>query len=413
MNHFVGLLGIFAFIGVAWLFSENRGRFPWRTVLTGLGLQAVLAWLILRTRAGEAFFERLDALFRRLMGFSAEGTAMVFGPLANPQLLAEKWGSENAFLFAVSVTGTIILVSALSSLLYHYGLLQMIVRAMALVMRRVMGASGSESLAAAANIFMGQTEAPLLVRPYLASMTRSEIMALMTGGMATIAGGVLAAYVGFGISPGHLLTASVMSAPASLMMAKIMVPETDACGAGDVTGIPVEKSTVNGLDALCQGASEGMKLAVNVMAMLMAFVALVSMSNWLLSRGLGLAGIEEARPLQLLLGWINAPFAWLMGVPWKDCLTVGGILGERIVLNEFVGYLSLSRERSLQPESVVITTYALCGFANFASIAIQIGGIGALAESRRAVLAGLGLKAMTAGILACYCTAGIAGLLVR
>lgn len=413
MNPPAGLLGICVFIGVAWLFSENRRLFPWRTVLAGLGLQVALAWTILRTRAGEAVFERLDALFRRLMLFSSEGTAMVFGPLANPELLAEKWGSENAFLFAVSVTGTIILVSSLSSLFYHYGILQMVVRCLAAVMRLVMRTSGCESLAAAANTFMGQTEAPLLVRPYLAGMTRSELMALMTGGMATIAGGVMAAYVGFGISPGHLLTASVMSAPAALLMAKVMVPETEASGAAGTASCQVEKSAVNGLDALCQGAAEGMKLSVNVMAMLMAFAALVAMSNWLLSKGLLVAGIEEARPLQLVLGWVNAPFAWLMGVPWTDCLVVGGILGERIVLNEFVGYLSLSRMKALQPGSVVITTYALCGFANFASIAIQIGGIGALAESRRAVLAGLGLKAMMAGVLACYCTASIAGLLLR
>jgi CNT family concentrative nucleoside transporter len=235
----------------------------------------------------------------------------------------------------------------------------------------------------------------------------------MIGGMATIAGGVLAAYVSFGISPGHLLTASVMCAPASLMFAKILLPETEVSDTADGTGREIERETVNGLDAVCHGASDGMKLALNVMAMLIAFVALVAMANYLFSFSLARIGIADPKPLQTLLGWVNAPFAWLMGIQWKDCQTIGSILGERIVLNEFIGYLSLSKAQDLHPDSITITTYALCGFANFASIAIQIGGIGALAESRRADLARLGFKAMIGGLLACYCTACIAGLMVR
>jgi concentrative nucleoside transporter, CNT family len=380
---------------------------------TGLALQFVVGWLILRTEAGAKFFGGLDDAFRRLLGFANEGVAMVFGPLANHDLLVEKWGPANAFLFAVTVTGTIVFVSALSSLLYHYGILQLVVRGVAWGMRRVMGTSGSESLAAAANIFMGQTEAPLVIKPYLATMTRSELMALMVGGMATIAGGVLAAYVSFGISAGHLLTASVMSAPASLLMAKILLPEAEASDTASGTQRVIERETVNGVDALCRGASDGMKLAINVMAMLIAFVAVVALANHLISLGLSAVGLDVATPLQLVLGWVNAPFAWLMGVPWEDCRVVGGILGERIVLNEFIGYLSLSKATGLQPESVTIAVYALCGFANFSSIAIQIGGIGALAENRRQDLARLGLKAMVGGLLACYCTACIAGLLAR
>jgi CNT family concentrative nucleoside transporter len=407
------ILGIVTFLALAWVLSERRDLFPRRTVVAGLALQVFLGLLILRTSAGAWFFAQADAVFQKLLGYAAEGTAMVFGPLANAKLMAEKWGPENGFLFAVTITGTIVLVSALSSLLYHYGILQQIVRGMAWGMRRLMGVSGCESLAAEANVFMGQTEAPLVIKPYLPTMTRSELLALMTGGMATIAGGVLAAYIALGISPGHLLTASVMSAPASLMIAKIMLPETEKPADLNPSAQNMPRETANGLDALCQGAGDGMKLAVNVLAMLIAFVAIVAMANGGLSALLALIGVEESRPLQLLLGWLNAPFAWLMGVPWQDCPAIGSILGERIVLNEFIGYLSLSKAEQLQPRSLTIATYALCGFANFASIAIQIGGIGALVESRRAELARLGLRAMIGGLLACYCTASIAGLLTR
>lgn len=413
MNHGIGLLGILTFVTLAWLFSANRRRFPWRAAASGIVLQLLLGWCILRTDTGRWFFGRLDAAFNRLLGFSQEGVSMVFGPLANSQLLMDAWGKNNAFLFVVTVTGTIVLVSALSSLLYHYGVLQLIVRGVAWVMRRVMGTSGSETLAAAANIFMGQTEAPLVIKPYLPTMTRSELMALMVGGMATIAGGVLAAYVQFGISAGHLLTASVISAPASLMFAKILLPETEVSDTADGSTREIPRETVNGLDAVCVGASDGIKLSMNVMAMLIAFVALVALANYLLSWSLAWAGYMDPKPMQTALGWVNAPFAWLMGIPWQDCKAIGSILGERIVINEFMGYLSLSKVQGVQPGSIVIATYALCGFANFSSIAIQIGGIGALAETRRADLAKIGFKAMIGGLLSCYCTACIAGLLVK
>ena len=409
----VSLLGLVVFIGLAWAISSNRKQFPLRAVLWGLGLQFIFGWLILKTEPGAAVFDFFQRAVTKLIGFADEGSKMVFGPLADKVLLAEKLGPGNDFLFVITVTATIILVAALSSLLYHYGILQHVVRGTAWIMQRLMRSSGSESLAAAANIFMGQTEAPLVIRPYLARMTQSEILALMTGGMATIAGGVLAAYVSFGISAGHLLTASVMSAPAALLIAKVMLPETEKSetAAGATAKIPRE--TTNGLDALCRGASEGMMLAINVMAMLIAFVAVVALANYLLSVGLRPFGVHANAPLQTLFGWLNAPFAWLMGVPPRDCITIGAVLGERIVLNEFIGYLSLSKFTStLDPRSQTLATYALCGFANFSSIAIQIGGIGSLMPSRRGDLAKLGLRAMIGGLLASYLTATIAGILL-
>lgn len=409
------LLGLVAFIALAWAVSLDRKRFPWRTVLSGIALQFVFAWLILRTSFGKAIFDYTNRAVDRLLGFAEEGSRMVFGPLANGKLLTDKWGPENAFIFVITVTSTIILVSALSSVLYHYGILQRVVAAMSWVMERVMKTSGSESLAAAANIFMGQTEAPLVIKPYLANMTKSELLAVMVPGMASIAGGVMAAYVSFGISPGHLLTASVMSAPAALLIAKIMLPETEQSETAQGATTKLELESTNGVDAICRGANEGMTLALNVMGMLIAFVALVAMANYLISLPqTELFGVAAPVTLQQLFGWVNAPFAWLMGVPPKDCMAVGQVLGERIVLNEFIGYVSLGKiEKTLDPRSVTIATYALCGFANFASIAIQIGGIGALAPTRRAELAKFGLRAMVGGLLACYMMATIAGLLTN
>ncbi len=409
----ISLLGLVVFVGVAWAISSHRKKFPWRVVLGGLGLQFLFGFLILRTSFGESVFDFCQRGVTKLIGFADEGSKMVFGPLANTGLLSEKLGPGNGFIFVITVTATIILVAAMSSLLYHYGVLQLIVRGTAWIMQRLMRTSGSESLAAAANIFMGQTEAPLVIRPYLPKMTRSEILALMTGGMATIAGGVLAAYVSFGISAGHLLTASVMSAPAALLIAKVMLPETEQSETAAGASAKVPRETTNGLDALCRGASEGMMLAINIMAMLIAFVAVVALANYLLSLGLRQAGVTNSTPLQTLFGWVNAPFAWLMGVPWKDCPAVGSVLGERIVINEFVGYFSLSKmTTTLDPRSYTLATYALCGFANFSSIAIQIGGIGSLAPTRRADLAKLGLRAMIGGLLASYLTATIAGILI-
>lgn len=412
MLKLLSLLGLAGFLAVAWAISENRKKFPWRTVLTGVGLQFLFGFLILKTGPGQRFFKKSQDLAVTFLEFAKEGTGLVFGPLANQELMAEKVG-QGGFVFVIVVTGTIILVACISSLLYHYGILQKIVQGMAWVMQRVMGTSGSESLASAANVFMGQTEAPLVVKPYLKGMTRSELLALMSGGMATIAGGVLVVYISLGIDAGHLLTASIMSAPAALLIAKIMLPETAASETTAGAKISMERETVNGLDAMCKGASDGMKLSINVMAMLIAFTAVVAMANYLLAQFLGVFGADTEKPLQLILAYINWPFAFMMGIPASDCLAVGQAMGERIVLNEFIGYLSLSgMQENMDPRSYVIGTYALCGFANFASIAIQIGGISAICPERRTDLAKLGLRAMVGGVLASYTTATIAGILI-
>lgn len=415
----VSLLGLAAMLALAWGCSLNRRRFPWRTVLCGLALQFAFALLILKTSPGAAVFDFANRAVNKFISFATEGSQMVFGPLADTALMAETFGQNNSLIFVITVTATIILVSSVSSLLYHYGVLQRVVRAMAWVMQRVMRTSGSESLAAAANVFVGQTEAPLLIKPYLDRMTVSELVAMMVAGMATIAGGVLAAYVSFGNlagredMAGHLLTASVMNAPAALLIAKILLPETERSetASGASAQVPIESR--NGLDALCLGASDGMKLAINVMAMLIAFVAVVALANYLLALPQRRLGLTDPVTLQMFFGWVNAPFAWLIGVRTQDCLLIGQILGERVVLNEFIGYLSLTQQvESLDPRSFTLATYALCGFANFTSVAIQIGGIGALAPCRRGDLARFGLRAMVGGLLACYLTATIVGILL-
>jgi concentrative nucleoside transporter, CNT family len=415
MLQLVSALGLIAMVGVAWLLSEDRRLFPWRTVLWGMAFQFAIAIGVLHTGLGLRFFNACQAIVDRFISFADEGNRLVFGALSKPEVTGKAFGAENTFFFAITVTGTIILIAAVSSLLYHYGLLQWVVRAMAWAMRKVMGTSGSETLAASANIFMGQTEAPLVVRPYLPRMTRSELQCVMIGGFANIAGGVLAIYSGLlKIPAGHLITQSVMSAPAALLIAKVLLPETERSETAGGASATVPRETLNGMDAVCVGASEGMKLAINVIAMLIAFTALVAAANWLLSALVNPLGWDTSKPLQEVLGYLNAPFAWLMGVPTKDCLAIGQILGERIVLNEFFGYMALSAQKeTLDPRSYTIATYALSGFANLASVAIQIGGISALVPERRADLVRLGLRAMVGGLLACYMTACVAGVLLR
>jgi CNT family concentrative nucleoside transporter len=362
---------------------------------------------------GEALFFGAQRAIDKLNVFAFEGASMVFGPLANGDLLKAAFGEHHPYIFAVTVSATIIVISALSTLFYHWGILQRVVHAMAWVMRSAMRTSGSESLAAASNIFMGQTEAALLIKPYIPHMTMSELMALMTTGMATIASGVMIVYAQLGMDAGHLLTASVLSAPAGLLIAKIMFPETGASETGSTASAAVERKSVNSIDALCRGASEGIALAINVIGMLIAFVAAVALANYVFQKVQRLAGISQPPTLQNILGYLNWPCAWLMGVPARDCNLVGQILGERIVLNEFIGYLSLSQQKAqLDPRSFTLATYALCGFANFSSIAIQIGGIGSLAPDRRGDLARLGMRAMIGGLLACYLTADVVGILI-
>jgi len=408
----ISLLGILSFLGLAWAMSSNRRQVPWRVVAWGMGLQLIIGFVVFRTQIGKGVFEAANVAIRKLNEFAGEGAKLVFGALGDGGKMQEIFGG--GVIFAIAIPATIIFVSALSSLLYHWRVLPLVVTGIAWVMRRTMRTSGSETLATAANIFMGQTEAPLVVKPYLGAMTRSELMALMVGGMATIAGGVAAAYASLGIDAGHLLTASILSAPGTLVIAKLMFPEMDKSETADEEcELPKSRAT-NSIDALCQGASDGMRLSINVIAMLIAFVALVYMANAIL--GWALTWTAWNFTIQEAVGWLNVPFAWLMSVPSDECVRVGAVLGERVVLNEFMGYLKLTSmmegEGALSPRTSAIATYALCGFANFGSVAIQIGGIGTLAPDRRADLAKLGLKAMVGGVLACYLTATVAGLLM-
>ena len=414
----VSAFGIIAILAVTWGISSNRKLFPWRTVIWGMILQFVFALFILKTPIGLRLFEGAQVVVDQLNVYANEGAKMVFGPLADGESLRKTFGPGQGFVFAVSVAATIILISALSSLLYHWGVLQKVVAGMAFVMMKTMRTSGSESLAGASNIFLGQNEAALVIKPYLPKMTQSEIAALMTTGFSTIATGVMAVYAGMeGISAGHILTASVLGAPAGLLTSKIIFPETESSETGERCHFDVDRTTLNSFDALCHGANEGMMLSITVMAMLVAFVALVALANGIVTWPQHAFGSESPVTIQQILGWLNAPFAWLMGVPARDCIFIGQVLGERIVTNEFVGYLNLSNyvrsnPNALDQRSIALASYALCGFANFSSIAIQIGGIGALAPTRRADLARLGLKSMIAGLLACYLFAAVVGVLI-
>ena len=409
---FMSLIGLIAFIAIAWGISLRRDRFPWRTVLAGLSLQALVALIMIRPSTfSDWIYKQASTAAGNLIHFAKQGTELIFGPLAQRDVLEPIFGSNHAMVLGITICGTIILVAVVSSLLYHLGLIQKIVRAMAWVMQRLMRTSGSESLCTSANVFMGQTEAPLVIQPYLKGMTKSELMTMMVGGMATIAGGVFAVYAGMGVEAGHLLTASLMAAPTALYMAKILLPETQTSETADGTGKDVTAKTTNTLDAMCQGASDGMKLTLNVLAMLIGFTAAIALLNYLIVLPQNWIGIGSPITFDQVLGWINAPFAWLMGVPWTDCEAIGQALGKRIVFTEFIGYMEITDlKKSLDPRSFTLATFAICGFANFASIAIQIGGIGSLAPERRADLASLGLRAMAGGILVGYTNACIAGL---
>ena len=417
----ISLLGWFTMIALAWAISFNRKKFPWRTVIWGVGLQFVLALLILRTPWGAKLFEFAGKVVQKLIQFSTDGTKFVFGPLADSEILGKTFGPEHGLVFAILVTGTVVIVSALSALFYHWGILQRVVRAVALVMQKAMGTSGSETLSAAANIFMGQTEAPLVIRPYVPRMTRSELMTIMVCGMAHIAGGVAAVYAAMGMAAGyqntagHLLTASVLNCPAALLIAKIMLPETQVSETAGTSPATVPRTTANSIDAICRGAGDGFHLSLNIIAMLIAFIAIIALADYVVGFPQTYFGAKNPVTLQNFFGWINAPFAFLMGVPGKDCVNIGQILGERIVLNEFVGYLDLTtnaKTLALDPRSFMIATYALCGFANFSSIAIQVGGIGSLAPERRSEMARMGFRAMVGGLLAAYMTACLAGFLL-
>ena len=423
MSILFGLFGLACLLGIALLFSNNRRGVDWKLVGTGLLLQVVFAIFVLMTPWGAALFGKLSEGFVTLLGFTAQGSQFIFGDFAR----VEKFG----FVFAFQVLPTIIFFASFMSVLYHFGVMQAVVKGMAWVITKVMRVSGAETLSVCANAFIGQTEAPLVVKPYVATMTRSELLTLMVGGMATIAGGVLGAYVLMlgGSDPAeqaqfakHLITASIMAAPATLVIAKILVPETEEPLTMGQVRIEVEKTTANGIDAAAAGAADGLRLALNVGAMLLAFIALIALINAPLTwfgEITGLAGwLGKPTDLATLLGYVLAPIAWVIGVPWADAPTVGGLIGTKVVLNEFVAYLSLGdivqgkvAGVQLSEQSVLIATYALCGFANFSSIAIQIGGIGGLAPERRADLARFGLLAVLGGSIATLMTATIAGVI--
>ncbi len=423
-----GALGIIVLLSIAYLVSINRRAINWRLIGMGLALQILFAIFVLKISYGQWFFGQISAVFVTILNFTSEGAEFVFGDLARGPEKEDSFG----FFFAFQVLPTIIFFASLMGVLYHLNVMQKVVQGMAWVMAKTMRTSGAESLSVAANVFIGQTEAPLVVRPYIAGMTRSELLALQTGGMATIAGGVLAAYVqmlGFAwaqaqgwevtqaqqLFAGQLLAASVMAAPGALIFAKIMIPETQESETKGSVKVHVEKTAVNVIEAAASGASMGMKLALNVAAMLLAFIALLALVNYFIGGAGNLLGIEGLT-LETILGYILAPITFAIGVPWSDAVQVGSLVGTKVVLNEFVAYLQLAElipEGVLSDKAVLMSTFALCGFANFASIAIQLGGIGPLAENRRSELAKNGLRAVLGGTLATMQNAAIAGALIH
>jgi CNT family concentrative nucleoside transporter len=406
------IAGLAVILALAYCLSSARRAIDYRTVGWGLGLQFLFALIVLKTAVGQRVFQALGGVITKLLNFTYVGSSFVFGPLGNPdvwpKIMTSVLGAEGAQyanIFAFMVLPTIIFIAALFAILYYFGVMQVIVRLFAVIMRRFMRASGAESLNVAASIFMGQTEAPLTIRPFLPRMTESELMTVMTAGMAHISGGVMAAYILFGVEAKHLLTAVIMTAPGTLMMAKTFVPETRVPETMGSVRLEVERTDVNVIDAAGRGTGEGLHLALNVGAMLISFLALIALVNAIL----GLAGLS----MQQIFGWVFSPIAWSLGVPWRDAATVGNLLGTRMVLNEFVAYSQLGPlKATLDPKSFTIATFALCGFANFSSIGIQIGGIGALAPERRHDLARLGIRAMLAGTFANFLTATIAGMLL-
>lgn len=425
-----GLFGLAMLLGIAFLFSNNKRAVDWKLVGTGVALQIVFAAAVLKLPLGRDIFNAIAGGFVKLMSYVNEGSNFIFGSLMDTK--------NFGFIFAVNVLPTIVFFASLTGVLYHLGVMQKIVQAMAWVITKVMRVSGAETTSVCASVFIGQTEAPLTIKPYIERMTESELMTVMIGGMAHIAGSVMAAYVGLlghndpvemQFYAKHLLTASVMAAPATMMLAKILVPETGVPLTRGTVKIEVEKTTANVIDAAATGAGDGLKLAMNVGAMLLAFIALIALLNgpiqWLGTTTWGgsgslngwlssLSGHDVALSLQTIFGWILSPIAWLIGVPWHDATLVGSFIGEKVVINEFVAYVDLSKHTDqLMPQSRLIATYALCGFANFSSIAIQIGGIGGLAPGRRGDLARLGLRAVLGGSLATFMTATIAGVLER
>jgi CNT family concentrative nucleoside transporter len=405
MGRFTGLLGLLAILAVAWLLSAHKRAIKARILFWGLTLQFAFAVLVLKTPFGEVF-QTIGRGVNAMLDYAEAGSQFVFGPLGTKS-------GPFGVVFAFQVLPIIIFIASFFAILYYLGVMQWVVKGMAIGMQKIMGASGAESLNVAASIFMGQTEAPLTIKPFIAGMTTSELFTIMTSGMAHVSGAVMAAYVKIaGVEIRHLLTAVIMTAPATIMLAKMLEPEVDVPATAGKVDIQVEKTAVNLIDAAAQGAGDGLHLVLNIAAMLIAFLALIAMLNGGFGKVHGWAPwFPES--LQQVLGWIFAPVAWLLGVPWRDCASIGQLLGERLVTNELIAFIDLGKIRArLDPHSFTIATYALCGFANFSSIAIQLGGIGALAPSRKHDLAKMGMRAVLAGTMANFMSACIAGMLI-
>ncbi|MGC1384194.1 MAG: nucleoside transporter C-terminal domain-containing protein [Candidatus Acidiferrales bacterium] len=411
MHRLIGLLGIATMIGVAFLISTNRRAIRPKTMAWGLGLQIAFAFLVMRWQFGQLIFQKAGAAVTWLLDFSYHGSEFLFGDLG-------KKSSPMGFYFAFQVLPTIIFIAAVFALLYYFGVMQFVIRQAAKVMTRLMGASGAESLNVAASIFMGQTEAPLTIRPYLPEVTKSELMTIMTSGMAHVSGGMMAAYIAYGIEARHLLAAVIMTAPGTILLAKMIVPETEVpVTSGRVEMAPLERDT-NALGAISRGTIDGLNLAVNVGAMLITFIALIYLVDGLFSvthNFLFAHGIQWfPSSVEQIFGYLFSPVAWVIGIPWKDCHTIGNLLGLRMVTNELVAFQRLGPLKdSLDPRSFTIATFALCGFANFSSIGIQIGGIGALAPNKKTDLARLGIRAMAAGTMANLMSASIVGIMMQ
>jgi len=411
MGRFTGILGLLTMLGLAYIFSTNRRAINKKTVVWGLGLQVVFAIFVLKIEIGRVLFQKAGDAVNRLLSYAFVGSQFVFGDLGAQH-------SPMGFFFAFQVLPTVIFIAAFFAVLYHYGIMQLIIKLAAKVMTRFMGASGAESLNVAASIFMGQTEAPLTIRPFLPDLTRSELMTVMTSGMAHVSGGIMAAYIAFGIEPKHLLSAVIMTAPGTILMSKMLVPETEVPKtAGRVVmseeEVDAEKKE-NLLGAIARGTTDGLGLALNIAAMLIAFLALIALANGILGgihNRIGIMWFPSS--LQQIFGVLFAPIAWVIGIPWHDCTAIGNLLGTRMVLNELVAFSMLGPQRAtLDPRSFTIATFALCGFANLSSIGIQLGGIGALAPNKRGELAKLGIRAMLAGTMANLMSASIAGMLL-
>jgi CNT family concentrative nucleoside transporter len=413
MHRWIGILGILLILGTAYLFSTNRRAIRWRTILWGLGLQIVFVFAVLRWPLGQFALQKIADFITNVIGYAGFGARFVFAWLAQDQTFLNAIRQEpvGPVIFAFVVMPIVIFIASLFTILYHLGIMQRVVKAMALLMAKTMKTSGSESLASAANVFMGQTEAPIVIAPYIPTMTRSELLALMIGGMATVSGAVLGAFISLGIDARYLLTGSVMAAPASLLIAKLLLPETEESVTAGKVKLTVEKTHVNVIDAAASGAGQGAILVINILAMLIAFIALISM----IDGALGWIGARLGFP-ELTLKWVFGQFfrwiAFVMGVPGRDTVAVGELFGTKVVLNEFVAYLDLAKiQAGLSEKARLIATFALCGFANFSSIGIQIGGIGGLAPSRKQDLARLGFRALLGGTLATFMTATLAGII--